>query len=245
MVRSCKTRKETLDALWETYSPVAMLSDKNGGRVLRVRHKESGRDMIVREFSSPVEAYEILLPFHCRALPGIYDVISLSDGMIVFEEFIDGMTVREVMESGRYTYRGVKKVIRGVLEGLLLLHENGIIHRDVKPDNVMITPGGRVVLIDLNASRTVKDTSHAQDASSHDTTVMGTVGYAAPEQLGIAQSDERSDLYAVGVMINVMLTGLHPTVKMARGKAGRIVEKCTHIRLDKRFQSARELAEHL
>lgn len=74
---------------------------------------------------------------------------------------------------------------------------------------------------------------------------MGTVGYASPEQLGLSQSDPRTDIYAVGVMLNVMLTGKHPSEQLARGRAGRIVRRCTRINPDERYQSAAALAADL
>ena len=74
---------------------------------------------------------------------------------------------------------------------------------------------------------------------------MGTVGYVAPEQLGLSQSDARTDIYAAGVLYNVMLTGAHPTVQLANGKAGRIVRKCTAVNPDERYQSAQKLSNAL
>jgi serine/threonine protein kinase len=71
---------------------------------------------------------------------------------------------------------------------------------------------------------------------------MGTVGYASPEQLGVTASDARTDIYAVGVLLNVMLTGKHPSEIIARGKAGKIVRKCTSVNPDERYQSAEKLA---
>ena len=71
---------------------------------------------------------------------------------------------------------------------------------------------------------------------------MGTVGYAAPEQLGLSQSDARADIYAAGVLLNVMLTGKHPTEVVVPGHAGQIVRKCTAINPDDRYQSAEKLS---
>jgi serine/threonine protein kinase len=102
----------------------------------------------------------------------------------------------------------------------------------------MIAKDGRVFLIDLNAARKISN-------ASKDTVVMGTVGYASPEQLGITQSDERTDIYATGVLLNVMLTGKHPSEKLATKKGGRIVRKCTDISPKKRYQSADKLYKAL
>lgn len=74
---------------------------------------------------------------------------------------------------------------------------------------------------------------------------MGTVGYASPEQLGVAQSDARTDIYAVGVLLNVMITGKHPSEKLAKGKAGRIVRKCTNVNPNERYQTAEKLSNAL
>ena len=74
---------------------------------------------------------------------------------------------------------------------------------------------------------------------------MGTVGYAAPEQLGLSQSDARADIYAAGVLLNVMLTGKHPTERFAPGRAGQIVRKCTALNPYDRYQAADKLAAAL
>ena len=74
---------------------------------------------------------------------------------------------------------------------------------------------------------------------------MGTVGYASPEQLGVAHSDTRTDVYAVGVLLNVMITGKHPSEKLATGKTGRIVRKCTNVNPDERYQTVETLAQIL
>lgn len=163
---------------------------------------------------------------------------NLDDGQIVLEEFIEGVTIAEVMEIGKYRYMGTRKVLKSICHALTVLHERNIVHRDVKPENVMIAKDGRVVLIDPNAARKVT-------AAKKDTVVMGTVGYASPEQLGVTQSDARTDIYAVGVLLNVMITGKHPSEKMAKGKAGRIVRKCTNVNPDERYQSTEKLANAL
>lgn len=232
------TREAYITGLFKTYSLVSVLSDKNECRVLRVRHKASGRDMVVRSFPEPVAAYEALCGIACINLPLVYDVRNLEDGQIVLEEFIEGITVAQVMESGKYRYLGARRVLKGVCGGLAVLHGRGLVHRDVKPENVMIGKSGRVVLIDLGASRRVS-------GAGRDTVVMGTVGYASPEQLGIAQSDARTDIYAAGVLLNVMVTGKHPSEKLARGRAGGIVRKCTQIHPDDRYPTAEKLAQAL
>lgn len=224
--------------LLDIYSLVTVLSEKNDCKVLRLRNKTTGRDLVLRSLPKALEAYETLCGIRCENLPEIYDAIEMDDGQIVLEAYIDGITVGEVMQAGKYRYWGARKVLLGICNALTVLHSRGIIHRDVKPENVMIDKNGSVILIDFNASR-------IESAAGKDTKIMGTVGYAAPEQLGLSQSDARTDIYAAGVLLNVMLTGKHPTEAFVRGRAGRIVRKCTALNPANRYQSAKELAAKL
>lgn len=232
------TREQYLTDLLSVYTLVSVLSNKNECKVLRIRNNSIQKDMVLRSFPNEIYAYEELYRIQSDNLPLIYDVIKLDDGQIVLEEYIEGLTISQVMESGMYRYAGAKKVMRSICNALHILHERGLVHRDVKPENVIITKTGRVVLIDFNASRKVS-------VASKDTVVMGTVGYASPEQLGVSQSDARTDIYAAGVLLNVMMTGKHPSEKLARGKVGRIVRKCTNVSPDERYQSAEKLGKAL
>ena len=231
-------RSEYIEKVLETYFWVSVLSRKNGCEVLRLRNKKSKKDLVLRSFPTSIAAYERLQNIRCLNLPEIYDVIEMEDGQIVLEEYIDGLTVAQAMEVEKYRSSSARKVLFGVCDALTALHSMGIVHRDVKPENVMIDTSGRIVLIDFNASR-------IESEASKDTVIMGTVGYASPEQLGISQTDARTDVYAVGVLYNVMLTGQHPSITISRGKAGRVIRKCTAINQDDRYQSSTELRSAL
>ncbi len=229
------TQQDYLDTLLETYHLVHVMADKNNCRVLHLRHKELGQDLVVRQLAYPVAAYTVLCDFICDNLPQVYDVIDTDDGQTVLEEYVDGVTVAALAEGGRIRYRQAKKILRGVCHALSVLHQNGFVHRDVKPENVVVRPDRQAVLVDLNISRKIT-------TAGRDTVIMGTVGYASPEQMGLTQSDARTDVYACGVLLNVMLTGKHPSEQMARGRAGRIVRRCTAVNPADRFPSAHRLA---
>ena len=229
------TRDTYIKNLLLNYLLVAVLSEKNECQVLRLRNKATEQDLILRSFPKHIDAYEILCAISCENLPEVYDAIDVDDGQIVLEEYIDGITVAEVMQTGKYRYGGARKILSEICNALSVLHSRNIVHRDIKPENVMIEKTGRVVLIDFNASR-------KESAAGKDTVVMGTVGYASPEQLGLSQTDARTDIYAAGVLLNVMLTGKHPTECFAKGRAGRIVRKCTALNPDDRYQSAERFA---
>ena len=233
------TREQYLGDLFRIYTLVSVLSDKNDCKVLRVRHTAHHKDMIVRSFPTTVTAYEILYGIRTTNLPLIYDVVYLTDGQIVLEEFIEGISAGDMLECHRYTYRQAKKIIAPLCDALTVLHENGLVHRDVKPDNVMLETSGRVVLIDFNITRQLSA------IKSKDTAVMGTVGYASPEQLGVTQSDARTDIYALGVFLNVLITGKHPSEQIADGKAGKIVRRCTNIHPNERYRTTQQLKASL
>ncbi len=227
---------EKLNEIFSIYSKVALLSEKNGCRVMRIRHKELGRDLVMHVFppESNVSAYEKLCKLRFEHLPTVYDVFKLDDGTVVLEEYIDGMTVYEISEAEKISGKNAAKIARDICLALCVLHRENIIHRDVKPENVMVDSHGVTKLIDFNAAHSVSE-------KTQDTVIMGTVGYAAPEQFGIAQSDNRTDIYALGVLLNVMVTGVHPAEQLARGYIGHIIKKCTNTTPSKRYQSALKL----
>ncbi len=228
-------RAEFLNEVLTQYDVVNLLSKKNGSEILRLRHKTQNKDLVLRSYPKPIEAYQSLKSITHQNIPVVYDVVNLEDGQIVLEEFISGLTVAEILEEGKYTYHGAKQVIYSVANALLALRSLNIVHRDIKPENIVISQNGCVKLIDFNASRV-----HTKQKKK-DTVALGTIGYAPPEQFGISQSDEKSDIYSIGVLLNVMLTGVHPSKKLARGKAGRIVLKCTQIDPQSRFSSIENL----
>ena len=126
-----------------------------------------------------------------------------------------------------------------ICDALEFLHSLNIIHRDIKPQNIIIDENDKAVLIDLQAARNIAD------KQKKDTVNLGTVGYAAPEQYGVHQSIPPTDIYALGVLLNEMLTGAHPSINTPTGKLGRIIKKCTETQIYKRYQTVSSLAKDL
>lgn len=217
------------------YQFIKCLKKTEASKVCVYRNKMTDRKVIIRYIKDGIDIYEKLLKIKSEYLPQIYEVVRGVDETIIMEEYIEGMSVGDVLQGGLYTEEGTVQVCRQVCDALSVLHYNGIIHRDVKPDNIMVTNRGNIKLIDFNASKEYKD------ESIKDTRILGTTGFAAPEQYGISQSDARTDIYAVGVLINVMLTGEHPSKVMCSGRMKKIVSKAVNMNPNDRYQNCEEL----
>ena len=210
------------ESFWEAvtteYDTLRVLKQSPRGTVSVVRHKKSGTRYVFRRYSGSGEVYRRLLPVLCPHLPQIMEAAEQDGQTAVLEEYVQGDTLAELLMGARLTEREARQVTMQLCQALHVLHSMGAVHRDVKPENVILR-GSDAVLIDFDAARIYKDESES------DTQVLGTTGFAAPEQYGIFQSDERADIFSLGVLLNIMLTGKHPSREVAAGKMGRIVRK--------------------
>lgn len=227
-----------LEAVTTEYDTLHVLKRSPRGTVSVVRHKKSGTRYVFRRYSGSGEVYRRLLPVLCPHLPQIMEAAEQDGQTAALEEYVQGDTLAELLMGARLTEREARQVTMQLCQALHVLHSMGAVHRDVKPENVILR-GSNAVLIDFDAARIYKDESES------DTQVLGTTGFAAPEQYGIFQSDERADIFSLGVLLNIMLTGKHPSREMTAGKMGRIVRKCTMTAPEQRYQSARALMEVL
>jgi serine/threonine-protein kinase len=121
-------------------------------------------------------------------------------------EYVEGRTLREVLRAGdRLSTVQMLRVLAEVADALAAVHGAGIVHRDLKPSNIMLTPSGRVVLLDFGIAR-----HHDDDPLTLTGTIVGTVDYISPEQASGASASPASDLYALGMVAYECLTGLRP-----------------------------------
>ena len=143
-----------------------------------------------------------------------------------------------MLQDALFTPKETRRILRQLCRALWVLHSMGAVHRDVKPENIILR-GNDAVLIDFDAARFHKE------GIENDTHVLGTTGFAAPEQYGFSQSDACSDIYSLGILINVMLTGKHPSQQLASGRWGRIVTHCTQVTPSKRYKNVLRLLNDL
>lgn len=172
-------------------------------------------------------------------MPQIFELIEDNGTLIVIEEYIAGNTLQEMLdEQGSFTEEQTADYALQLCQILSQLHgaSPAIIHRDVKPSNIIISPDGVLKLIDVNAAK------QYHYGKEQDTTLLGTTGYAAPEQYGIAASNVQTDIYSVGALMNMLLCGELPAVRIADGKLSQVIKKCLETSPRDRYQSADELA---
>lgn len=168
----------------------------------------------------------------------IYEVCTDDSGITVLEEYIEGKRLLDILSSKPLDKKTACKYVSQICDALIFLHSIGIIHRDIKPSNIIIKDDGTAVLIDLSIARFVNE-------QENDTQALGTPGFAAPEQFGVSQSNKATDIYGLGVLLNIMLTGSHPSVDLPKGRLRKVVEKATSTQISKRYRDAEKLKKAL
>jgi len=135
----------------------------------------------------------------------VFDQGHVDDTLYLVMEYLPGMTLRDLLNDyGTLTIEQSLDITQAVLQALSVAHREGILHRDVKPENVILVNDGRIKIGDFGLARPV---NNATDTGK---SLLGTVAYIAPELLTRSQADSRSDLYSVGIMLYEMLTGKQP-----------------------------------
>lgn len=138
-------------------------------------------------------------------LVNVYDFSAQGETIYLIMELITGGTLRELLnERGPMPPHAAAAVMRGMLTGLSVAHNKGMIHRDIKPDNVLIDSDHRVKLADFGLVRAAAEASHSSEQ------IVGTVSYLSPEQVDGSPMTHASDVYSAGILLFELLTGRTP-----------------------------------
>ncbi|MDO5119154.1 MAG: protein kinase [Coriobacteriales bacterium] len=190
----------------DSYRTIRVLGDGPSGRTELVRGLKAEllvRKRIPKELANERSWMTIRTMSH-PLLPQVRDLYWLPDELVVILTYIDGITLGEMVRStGPLSVSEVINYLDDLCVAVGALHARGIVHRDLSPNNVVVS-GGSARIIDLGNARIYVE------GARHDTTRLGTWGYAAPEQFGFAQTDARSDVFGLGSLLGFLLTGVNP-----------------------------------
>lgn len=194
---------------------------------------------------------------------GVYDVGDEDGIYYIVMELVEGITLKQYIEKrGKIPFKEAASIAIQVVNGMEAAHKAGVVHRDIKPQNIIISKDGKVKVTDFGIAKVSSNTT------INSSQAMGSVHYISPEQARGGYSDERTDIYSMGITIFEMLTGTVPfdadnsvtvAVKHIQDKIplasslvdgipvsiDKIVAKCTEKKPDRRYQTAEELLADL
>jgi serine/threonine protein kinase len=265
------------------YTIVSKIGEGGMGEVYRARDAKLGRDVAIKVLPAALsENADRLNRFEQEAqaagalnhpnILSIYHIGTHEGAPYIVSELLDGETLRERMAGGALPQRKAIDYALQIATGLAAAHEKGIVHRDIKPDNVFITADGRVKILDFGLAKLTSSDSTASQTevptrkvNTDPGTVMGTMGYMSPEQLKGQHIDHRSDIFSFGAILYEMLSGkrafrgdsmaetmsailredppdLSETNRTVSPALERLVHHCLEKNPAERFHSARDLA---
>lgn len=218
------------------YKTIATINEEH--RIYLVQHMQNHKIYIKKlQEVYNLSVYEQLKEHNITGIPQIVDYYEEDGKLLLIEEYISGISLQELMDTSRITLESIDSYICELCDILVQLHSLNppMVHRDIKPSNILITPYNHVVLIDFNAAK------YLTNKETPDTVLLGTKGYAAPEQYGFGSSTPKTDIYALGVLIKELVASLpEPTTLYDP-----IIEKCTQINPKERFETVTRLMENL
>lgn len=175
-----------------------------------------------------------LLGVHHPNLATIHELTEDNGTTYIITEYISGITLTEYLEHNpSLDFDHLKSILLSLCSAIECLHNHGVIHRDIKPDNIFMTSDNIIKLLDYDAAR--KKTA----PKIQDTVCLGTQGYASPEQYGFQSTDERSDIYSLGVTMKFILKDKYTPAMKA------IIDKCTQFDPANRYQNISDLMNDL
>ena len=228
------------ECLFREYTLERVLSQKPSGEITLWRNKEMERRIILRRCTASPDVYQRMLGVVHPNLPRIYEAVETDGKLLILEEYIEGPLLSEQVVNLKGKTELIRQIGLNLCDAVICLHSLGITHRDIKPENIIMEAETHTLkLIDLTAARCKRP------SGNYDTVCLGTAPYAAPEQFGVAQTDERTDIYAIGILLNILMTGQHPSQVIGRGRMGRIIRRCIQVNASERYDSVEKLRNAL
>ncbi len=221
------------------YRPVGTLDEHK--RIMLVQHTENRKIYVMKTLDIyDASVYMTLKDLDIKGIPEIYEAVEDNGSLTVIEEYISGDSLKDrLSRSGTLSEKEALGIFRQLLDILSRLHslEPPVIHRDIKPSNVILCTDGSIRLIDFNAAK------FADMSKDRDTVLIGTHGYAAPEQYSFAPSGVQTDIYAAGKLLRTMTAGKNGGVYDR--KLEEIINKCTALDPKDRYKNTEAVIKAL
>lgn len=217
------------------YKNIAILNDEH--KVYIVQHQETKKIFVKKILDVYNDnIYQYMQTASIEGIPQIIEIYEDDNSLTIIEDYVSGETLQDKINTCSLEHCDINHYIKELCTILNKLHSLNppIIHRDIKPSNILITSYNHVVLLDFNAAK------FFTDAKSPDTVLLGTKGYAAPEQYGFGSSSQQTDIYAIGVLLKELIS----SSKIPTHQFDDIISKCTQINPADRFKSVSELQKH-
>lgn len=185
-------------------------------------------------------------PYICS----VHEVAEWEGAPFIVMQYVEGQTLEEKLTGGPFSLRDAVRIGSEISEALEKAHQVGIVHRDLKPSNIMLTPQGHVKVMDFGLAKQLRpaeagDQAETGAASLTQTgVILGTMNYMSPEQLRGQTLDGRSDLFAFGVLLYEILTGVHPFGRKSRGEMVQAILEDIPPPLSRYLEAVPELLEH-
>jgi len=221
----------------EAYDQMECLASHSGRETFLVRRKADGKEVIAKCFDRnifpSVPEFDRLKSFDDPGLPKYYEEFRNGKTLCYVREYIEGTPLNKYFREKRPDLKEILDISDKLCAILEKLHSQNppLIHRDVKPENIIVKPDGGIVLIDFDIARSIRDDTGT------DTMIFGTKGYAPPEQYGFEQTGQRADIYSFGVLLRWMVTGSIQPNRNIRIDPGvqHVIDKCTAFSPDDRY----------
>ena len=201
-----------------------------------------GRNRQTEFLRNEMEIMKKMADRKLSGIPKVYRIFEENGEVYLVREYIEGMSLAQmVLQKGGISEAEICRISRKICQAAEQFQnpDEPMIHRDIKPENIVVTPGGEVVFIDFGTMR-----SYKKDGS-RDTFVVGTRGTAAPEQYGYTQTDQRTDVYAIGQTMLYMVSESYEMNQLFECAVSRrmkkIIEKACSFEPDKRYGDAAQL----
>ncbi len=214
------------------YKTIATINSEH--KIYLVQHQETKKIFIKKILDVyNINIYNQLLTHPILGTPTIYEIYEENNQLIVIEQYISGCSLQEKINSHSITIDDIYHYALELCSILEIMHSfvPPIVHRDIKPSNILITDYNHLVLLDFNAAK------YYTTNSDTDTVLLGTQGYAAPEQYGFGTSSPKTDIYTFGILLKELSMSLSNVPK----ELTQLIMKCIQLNPDDRYNSIAEI----